>query len=256
MSAAFGAPASTEIRVLGTPAQLFEAAAAEFGAQASQAVAARGRFTVALSGGSTPRALYSLLATRTDIPWDRICFFWGDERHVPPDHPDSNYRMVQEALLSKVPAPAENIFRVHSENKDAHVAARQYEEVLQKFFQLPPGQFPRFDLILLGIGPDGHTASLFPGSAGLRENQHLVIANWVQKFNSFRITFTLPVLDAAACLIFLASGPDKAPILREILENPAAGLPSQQVRPWNGRLLWMIDAPAASQLSRPQGAAP
>ncbi|MGH9548423.1 MAG: 6-phosphogluconolactonase, partial [Terriglobales bacterium] len=212
-------PVQPEVRILKTAAELFEAAAAEFADQASQAVRASGRFTVALSGGSTPKTLYSLLATKPDIPWDKICFFWGDERHVPPDHPESNYRMANEALLSKVPVRPENVFRIHAEEKDAGAAALQYEQNLKEFFRLSPGQFPRFDLILLGTGPDGHTASLFPGTAALNETQRLVVANWVPKFNTHRITFTFPLLNAAACVNFLASGPDKAAILHQVLEN-------------------------------------
>jgi 6-phosphogluconolactonase len=243
-------PAQPEIRILKTAPDLFEAAAAEFAARASEAVRVNGRFTVALSGGSTPKTLYALLATKSAIPWDKIDFFWGDERHVPPDQPESNYRMADEALLSKIPTPPENIFRIHAEEKDAAAAALQYEQTLKKFFHSAPGQFPRFDLILLGTGPDGHTASLFPGTAALNENQRLVVSNWVPKFNTHRITFTFPVLNAAACVIFLASGADKAPILHEILENSAANLPSQKVQPVNGKLIWLVDEPAASTLSR------
>jgi 6-phosphogluconolactonase len=244
-------PVQPEIRILKTAAELFEAAAAEFAAQASQAVRANGRFAVALSGGSTPKTLYSLLATKPDIPWDKVCFFWGDERHVPPDHTESNYRMANEALLSKVPVRPENIFRIHAEEKDAGAAALQYEQTLKDFFHLSPGEFPRFDLILLGVGPDGHTASLFPGTAALNETQRLVVANWVPKFKTDRITFTLPVLNAAACVMFLLSGADKASTLHEVLENSSADLPSQNVRPANGKLIWLVDGPAASALSRP-----
>ena len=241
---------SPEIRILKTRDQLFEAAAAEFAAQATEAVRARGRFTVALSGGSTPKGLYSLLATKPGIPWDKIYFFWGDERHVPPDHPDSNYRMANEALLSRIPAPPDHIFRMRAEEKDADAAALQYEQTLNEVFHLSPGQFPRFDLILLGLGSDGHAASLFPDSAALNETRRLVVANWVEKFKTDRLTFTFPVINAAACVIFLASGPDKAAILHEVLENQAANLPSQKVQPTNGRLLWLVDAAAASALSR------
>lgn len=241
----------SEIRILKTAPDLFEAAAAEFAAQAAEAVRANGRFTVALSGGSTPRTLYSLLATKPNIPWDRICIFWGDERHVPPDQPESNYRMANEALLSKVPVRPENIFRIHAEEKDAAVAALQYEQTLTDFFHLSPGQFPHFDLIFLGVGPDGHTASLFPGTSALNENQRLVVANWVPKFNTYRITFTFPVLNAAACVMFLTSGADKAAILHEVLENSSADLPSQKVCPANGKLIWLVDEPAASTLSHP-----
>jgi 6-phosphogluconolactonase len=242
-------PAQPEIRILKTATDLFEAAAAEFTAQASAAVRANGRFTVALSGGSTPKTLYSLLATKPGIPWDKIYFFWGDERHVPPDQPESNYRMANEALLSRVPVHPENIFRIHSEEKDAAAAALQYEQTLTDFFHLSPGQFPRFDLIFLGVGPDGHTASLFPDTAALNEKTHLVVANWVPKFNTFRITFTFPVLNAAACVTFLSSGADKASILHEVLDNNRAGLPSQRVRPVNGQLIWLVDEPAARTLS-------
>lgn len=243
-------PTQPEIRVLKTATDLFEAAATEFAAQASAAVRANGKFTVALSGGSTPKTLYSLLATKPGIPWDKICIFWGDERHVPPDNSESNYRMANEALLSKVPLRPENIFRIHAEEKDAATAALQYEQSVKDFFHLSAGEFPRFDLIFLGVGPDGHTASLFPGSEGLNETKRLVISNWVGKFNTDRITFTFPVLNAAACVIFLLSGADKAATLHEVLENDSDDLPSQKVRPTNGRLIWMVDEPAA-RMSRP-----
>jgi 6-phosphogluconolactonase len=244
-------PTQPEIRVLKTATDLFEAAATEFAAQASAAVRANGKFTVALSGGSTPKTLYSLLATKPGIPWDKIFFFWGDERHVPPDNPESNYRMANEALLSKVPVRPENIFRIRAEEKDAAAAAQQYEQTLKDFFHLSSGEFPRFDLIFLGVGPDGHTASLFSGTTALNEKNRLVVSNWVAKFNTDRITFTFPVLNAAACVIFLLSGADKAATLHEVLEHDSADLPSQKVRPVNGTLIWMVDEPAASTLSRP-----
>ncbi len=243
-------PAQPEIRILKTATDLFEGAAAEFAGQASAAVRAGGKFTVALSGGSTPRTLYSLLATKPNIPWDKIFIFWGDERHVPPDQPESNYRMANEALLSRVPVPAENIFRIHAEEKDAAAAALQYEQTLKDFFHLSPGEFPRFDLIFLGVGPDGHTASLFPGTSALNETKRWVVSNWVPKFKTDRITFTFPVLNAAACVIFLMSGADKAATLQEVLENNSANLPSQKVRPVNGKLIWLVDEPAARTLSR------
>jgi 6-phosphogluconolactonase len=242
-----------EIRTLTTPQELFAAAAEEVVRAASEAVAERGRFTIALSGGSTPKSLFNLLATnaRTVLPWDRMFFFWGDERHVPPTDPDSNYKMAEETMLSKIPVPAGNVFRIAAENPDAAAAADTYEKTLQKFFALEPGQFPRFDLILLGMGPDGHTASLFPGSAGLQEKSRLVIANWVEKFKTSRLTFTLPVLNAAACVTFLVSGTDKAPALHAVLEGDAPGeqYPSKLVRPVDGKLIWLIDRAAASELS-------
>jgi 6-phosphogluconolactonase len=243
-------PAKPEVRILNTPAELFQAAAAEFAALAVQAVKTSGRFSVALSGGSTPKSLYSLLASGSisNIPWDKIFFFFGDERFVLPDDPESNYRMARETgLFSKV--PSDHVFRVLTEEKDADAAALNYDQTLRKFFSLQPGDFPRFDLVLLGLGPDGHTASLFPGTAALTEKSRLVVANWVEKFHSYRITFTLPVLNRAANVAFLASGPDKASILKEVLDNESADLPSQKVHPSDGKLLWLVDQAAASGLS-------
>src|SRR5579864_5606499 len=169
-----------EVRKLTTPQDLFHAAAEEIVRTANAAVAARGRFTIALSGGSTPRNLYTLLATtaRASFPWAQTFFFWGDERHVPPADPESNYRMVEESMLLKIPVPPGNVFRVPAENPDAAAAAEAYEQTLRTFFALEPGTFPRFDLILLGLGPDGHTASLFPETAVLQEKSRLVVANW------------------------------------------------------------------------------
>jgi 6-phosphogluconolactonase len=242
-------PSSPDIRILATPTDLFHAAATEFTALASDAVQKRGRFSVALSGGSTPKSLYQLLASGAfpSFPWDKTYFFFGDERHVPPDDPESNYRMANEAMLSK--ATAANVFRVPAEMKDADAAASVYEQTLRVFFKLGPDEFPHFDLILLGLGPDGHTASLFPGSAALNENKKLVVANWVEKFKTHRITFTYPVLNNAACVMFLAAGADKASILHEVLENAQADLPSQRVHPAHGNLIWMVDQAAAAGLS-------
>src|SRR5579862_4507932 len=234
--------ASATIRILSTPQELFAAAAEEVVKATNEAVAARGRFTIALSGGSTPKSLYNLLATnaRATLPWDRMFFFWGDERHVPPDDPDSNYRMADEAMLSKVPVPPGNIFRLQAENPDADGVAAAYEQTLRKFFQLEAGGVPRFDLILLGMGPDGHTASLFPGTAGLKERSRLVIANWVEKLKTHRLSLTLPVLNAARCVAFLVSGTDKAAVLKAVLEDDVPGeqYPSKLVKPSNGELIW------------------
>ena len=242
-----------EIRTLTTPQELFAAAAEEVIRSATDAVAQRGRFTIALSGGSTPKNLFNLLATnaRTVLPWDRMFFFWGDERHVPPTDPESNYRMADEAMLSKVPVPAGNIFRFAAENPSAAAAADAYEQTLKKFFQTEAGKFPTFDLILLGMGPDGHTASLFPGTAALQEKSRLVVANWVDKLKTSRLTLTLPVLNAARCVAFLVSGTDKAPALQAVLEGNAPGeqYPSKLIRPVDGKLIWLVDRAAASQLN-------
>ena len=242
-----------EIRILSTPQELFAAAAEEVVRSANEAVAQRGRFTIALSGGSTPKSLFNLLATnaRTALPWDRMFFFWGDERHVSPNDPDSNYRMAEETMLSKIPVAAGNVFRIAAENPDAAAAAEAYEQTLRKFFALESGRFPRFDLILLGMGPDGHTASLFPSTAALQEKSRLVVANWVDKLKASRLTLTLPVLNAARCVAFLVSGTDKASVLRAVLEEnvPAEQYPSKLVRPSDGKLIWLVDRAAASELS-------
>ncbi len=207
--------------------------------------------TVALAGGSTPRAMYQLLAKRSDIAWDKIHFFWGDERHVPPDHADSNYRMAKEALLDHIHVPAGNIHRIKSENPDAAAAAADYATEMQSVFKAPPGQFPRFDLVLLGMGPDGHTASLFPGVDALEEKTKWVASPWVAKMNSFRITMTFPVLNNAAHVIFTAGGVEKAEVLRIVLEDSGPPrFPSQRVQPANGRLLWMVDAAAAKLMNQ------
>ena len=243
---------SVEIRTLTTPQELFEAGAELVAHAATEAVDEHGRFTIALSGGSTPRNLYNLLATnaRTSLPWDRMFFFFGDERHVPPTDKESNFRMANEAMLSKAPIPETNIFRVPAENPDATAVAEAYEQTLRKFFGLEPGQVPVFDLILLGLGPDGHTASLFPGTDALAEKNRLVVSNWVAKFNTHRITFTLPVLNAAREVAFLVSGSDKAPALQAVLQSDAAGekYPAKLVHPANGRLIWLVDRAAASGL--------
>jgi len=245
--------AAAEVRRATTPQDLFQAAAEELIRAANDAVAQRGRFTIALSGGSTPRNLYTLIAANASatLPWDQMFFFWGDERHVPLDDAESNYRMVKESLLSKAPIPPANIFPVPAENPDVSAAAEAYEQTIRKFFGLKPGEFPRFDLILLGMGPDGHTAGLFPETQALQEKSRLVVANWVEKLKTSRITFTLPVLNAARCVAFLVSGIDKAPALHEIFEGNAASdkYPSKLVHPSEGRLIWFVDRAAASELS-------
>lgn len=244
-------PSTRNIEVLATAADLYHAAAEEFVGAARTAIGAQGRFTVALSGGSTPKALYSLLAANyASFVWDRVFLFFGDERHVPPTDAESNYRMVNESLLARIKIPAENVFRVQAENSDAAAAAADYERQLRNFFDLEAGEFPRFDLILLGVGPDGHTASLFPDSEGLKEQSRLVIANWVEKFKTFRISFTFPVLNNASEVMFMAAGADKADIVHQVLEaRNVPEFPSQQVQPSDGKLLWMLDEAAAAKLA-------
>ncbi|HWZ44859.1 MAG TPA: 6-phosphogluconolactonase [Candidatus Saccharimonadales bacterium] len=242
-----------EICILPDAPALNRAAADEFIRCAREAIAARGRFAVALAGGSTPKAVYSLLAgdqatAARRLPWKNIHVFFGDERHVPLTDAESNYRMASESLLSNVPIPLENVHRVMAE-LDAQTASRRYEEELQDFFHPLSREWPRFDLVLLGMGPDGHTASLFPESPALTENSHLVAANWVEKLSSDRITFTFPVLNAAAEVIFLISGEGKAEMLKDVLQGPdQQKYPCQRVQPVNGKLLWMMDQPAARLL--------
>lgn len=242
-----------EVRRLSTPQELFHAAADEFIRVANAAVAERKRFVVALSGGSTPRGLYTLLAANAAnaLAWGQMFFFFSDERHVGPESAESNFHMANESLLSKAPIPAENIFRVPAENPDAAGAAAAYEKTLRDFFGVKGEEVPRFDLILLGMGPDGHTASLFPESPALQEKKRLVVANWVEKLKTNRITFTLPLLNAARNVAFLVSGAEKAGTLHEVLEGKGAGekYPSKLVRPENGKVIWFVDRGAASGLS-------
>jgi 6-phosphogluconolactonase len=213
------------------------------------------RFTVALAGGETPGYLYALLASSQyapQVPWERVHVFWGDERHVPPDDPASNYRMAYDALLSRVPIPPENVHRMRAELPAAHEAARTYEDDLRGFFGLQPSALPRFDLVLLGMGADGHTASLFPRTDILHDREHLVAAPWVDTLQAYRLTLTPRVLNNAAVVVFLVSGERKAATLHAVLEGPLDPdlLPAQIIAPTNGTLLWLVDQAAAAQLQR------
>jgi 6-phosphogluconolactonase len=244
-----------DVRILADREELSRAAAEEFARLAGEAVRIRGRFAVALSGGSTPRALHHLLSDEgagfpSRIPWNDVHIFWGDERHVPPAHPESNYRMARETLLTRVPLPLENLHRIPAENPDAAKAADEYAQTLRTFFGLSAGELPRFDLILLGMGPDGHTASLFPGTDAVHEKIRLVAAPWVGKLGARRITLTPAVLNNAARVLFLVSGEGKAETLRAVLEGPYQPdrFPAQIVRPVNGRLTWIVDRAAACRL--------
>ena len=238
---------------------LYRTAAVRFARLVRQAVDQKGEFSVALAGGSTPCGLYALLADDAELhaalPWAQMHFFWGDERHVPPDHPDSNYRMVWDALLSKVPVPPENVHRIRAEGLNADAAARDYERVLRDFFHLSGSGFPRFDLAFLGLGADGHTASLFPGTPALEGRRRLVVANRVERLGSYRITLTVPVFNNAACVAFLVAGKGKARVLRDVLHGPhePRRLPAQLITPIQGRLVWMVDADAAQELEGDRG---
>jgi len=245
------------LKIFADAVELEREAATRLVATARASVARQGAFSVALAGGSTPRRLYSLLADeqepfRQQLPWDRMQFFWGDERCVPPDHADSNYRMANEAMLSRVPVPAENIHRIHAENHDVAWAAEAYSEELRKVLDGVDAQMPRLDMVLLGMGPDGHTASLFPGSAALKEQSRCVVENWVEKFKSNRVTMTAPLLNRAALVIFLVQGAEKAQVLREVLHGDYQPelYPSQLIQPVDGECLWLVDQAAAGLLPR------
>lgn len=225
---------------------LARAAAELFVQCAQEAIAARGRFLVALSGGSTPKAMHHILADamRDQVAWDHVHVFWGDERCVPPDHADSNYRMARETLLDHVPIPPEQVYRVHAE-LDPQAAAETYARTLQ--VQLPDG---RFDLIYLGMGYDGHTLSLFPHTEALRESERWVVANYVPTLEAWRLT-TTPALDnQARCIAFLVSGEKKADALHAVLRGAhlPEQYPAQLIQPREGDLLWYVDTEAARLL--------
>jgi 6-phosphogluconolactonase len=244
-----------EIRILADANAIAQTAAAEFLQAAKEAVREKGSFSVALSGGSTPKALYGLLINnpvlQAMVPWGKIQFFFGDERHVPPDDAESNFRMATEAMLAKAPIDPKQVHRILAENPNAAEAAAEYEAELREWFRLKEGQLPRFDLVLLGMGPEGHMASLFPGTKALREERRLVVSNWVGKFFTDRITLTLPVLNNAARILFMAHGAEKALALKGVLEGPYEPdqLPSQAIRPTAGKLVWLVDPTAAGKLA-------
>jgi 6-phosphogluconolactonase len=244
-----------EVRILRDATAIARRSAEEFVKAAGAAVASRGVFNVALAGGSTPKALYALLADdpgfRARVPWDQLRVFFGDERHVPPDHKDSNYNMAREAMFSKAPLKPEQIMRIKGEEADTEKAALEYEQTLRAYFQLKEGELPRFDLVLLGMGDEGHTLSLFPGTKGLQPGNRLVVRNWVGKLYTERITLTAPVVNQARQVIFAVTKADKALALKAVLEGPyePEQLPSQLMQPESGTVLWLVDPPAGSMLS-------
>jgi 6-phosphogluconolactonase len=251
-------PADLEIIIAHDAADLSRRAADLFLRAVRQAAAHYRSFTVALSGGSTPKGLYTLLAQepyRSEVPWELVHIFWGDERCVPPDNADSNYKLAYDALLSQVPLPETNIHRIHAESGDCAQAAADYAQELITFFGLEHGALPRFDLMLQGVGDDGHTASLFPGLPALEEQRALVVASPPGRLPPpvDRITTTLPVLNAAEHVVFMVMGQGKAEVVRQILTAPDATpgdlLPAQRVRPAEGRLTWLLDKAAGEGLT-------
>ena len=240
----------TKIEVFTSPTALTRAAEACFVEQAQKAIEERGRFSVALSGGSTPRAIYQELAKpnhQTGLDWERIHLFWGDERHVPPVHPDSNFKMVKDALLAHIAIPETNIHRVPAE-LDVQKAAADYDAGLRAFFD---GDWPQFDLVFLGMGNDGHTASLFPYSSGLNEESRWFIANQVPETGNWRLTLTKNAINAARRVIILVQGESKARMLAEVFSGPykPEEKPVQLISPVDGDLVWMVDVEVARDLS-------
>lgn len=240
-------------RIVDAPGDVARAGAEEFARVAREAVKERGKFAVALAGGSTPRGLYQLLAVdpglRGSVPWTHTHLFWSDERHVPSDHPDSNYRMVEEALLQSGLVPAANVHRIRAGQIEPDQIAADYEAELIRWFGLGRGEFPRFDLVLLGLGADGHTASLFPGTTALQETDRIVVATWVEHLRAQRITFTFPTLDHARRVVFLVSGAAKAETVAALFGSPeTSSYPAGRVRPSDGEVLWILDRAAAAAI--------
>ncbi|HHT9111467.1 MAG TPA: 6-phosphogluconolactonase [Candidatus Brocadiaceae bacterium] len=243
-----------EILVVAGHDELSIRAAKEFVRIAVDSIQIKKNFTVVLSGGSTPAGLYKLLASddyREQVPWPNVYFFWGDERCVPPDDKESNYNMARQILLDKVPIPKENNFRMPADQADHAQASAEYEQMIRTFFHTKTEEIPRFDLILLGMGDDGHTASLFPGTPALFEKKRCVTENYIEKLGLYRLTLTVPLINQAKNIIFLISGESKAPVLKEVLEGEyqPQKLPSQFIKPVDGRLLFIVDRAAASKLT-------
>ena len=241
------------------PAALARRTAQYFTEMVSEAVADQNHARIAISGGSTPKAAFQLLADpsqpwRTRMPWDKLELYWVDERTVAPDHPDSNYRMTREALISQVPLPCEQVHRMQGE-LDPEVAASRYESELRNTFRLEGAESPRFDLISLGMGPDGHCASLFPHTKAIHEMSRLVTANEVPQLNTWRITLTWPVINHARSVFFIIAGADKADRVREVFMGPRdpERLPSQLIWPASGILTLFLDKAAAAHLPATNG---
>lgn len=247
-----GAP---EIRIHNGPEDLAREAADLIVWAGSQAIATNRRFRVALSGGSTPKAIHAMLAGPAfagQVDWQRVEFYFGDERCVPPDHGESNYGMADATLFRPLRINASQVFRMAGEAGDPDQAAREYEALLRERFGCPAPEWPRFDLVLLGMGDDGHTASLFPGTPALQERNRLVVANRSPRGVPNRLTLTVPAINHAHLVLFLVAGAPKAPAAKAVLEDPSADpaqFPARLIRPAEGRLLWFLDQAAAAELT-------
>jgi 6-phosphogluconolactonase len=244
-----------EVVVLPDAAAVTRRAAGAFLSSVNEAVAQSGKFAVALAGGSTPKALYTMLgedpAFVSKIPWEKLHFFFGDERHVPPASPDSNFHMANEALFSKGLVKPEQITRIKGEYADTEKAALEYEAALRAYFKLKDGEYPRFDMVLLGMGEEGHTLSLFPGTKALHATNRIAVRNWIGKLFTERITLTAPAANQANRVIFCVTRADKALALKAVLEGPyePEQLPAQLIQPVKGNLLWLVDQAAGSMLA-------
>lgn len=237
------------LKIFETPEALYRAGAAIFVDLSIREVEKKGVFTAVLSGGSTPEGLYRLLGSpefRSRVPWPRVHLFWGDERCVSPESEESNYNMAKKAILGDIDIPPENIHRMHGE-EDPGKAAGLYEEEILGFFGFERAGPPAFDLVLLGLGEDGHTLSLFPSTGALKERRRFVIGNYVERIGAYRLTMTLPVVNSASNIIFLVSGGKKAGILKEVMEGKGA-YPAQMINPLTGELTWLVDKKAAALL--------
>lgn len=222
---------------------------------ARESLTARGKFSLALAGGNTPRRLYQLLAgpLRDEVVWSGVEFFWGDERPVPPDDPESNYRMARETLLDPLQIPEEHRHRMRAEAADKDAAAQHYQDEISRVLgAVGSGDTPALDLVLLGLGPDAHTASLFPATPALIESRRWVVANPVRKLDAVRLTMSPMLLNRAAHVFFIVEGAEKAPALAEVLEGPidTQRLPAQLIRPASVNLVWFVDQAAASKLKK------
>ena len=253
-------PVSVTYRVWLTPDALAAAAAEYFAAAVSAAVEARGVARVAISGGTTPKAMFALLAERSEpyfaqVPWEKLHLFWVDERCVPPADKDSNYGMTKQAMLDHVPLPASHIHRMEGELEPGEAAAR-YDAAVREEFGLDRSESPVFDLVLLGMGDDGHTASLFPHTEALHELGRIAVANHVpQQKQSWRVTLTWPVINRGRAVAFLIEGAAKTEVLHDVLlgEYDPETHPSQLIRPESGTVTFLLDAAAAARLPQPQG---
>ena len=230
------------VRVYPNPSEVARGGARLFVDYAWQSISKRGEFMVALSGGNTPRMLFEYLASeefRGQVDWAKVHVFWSDERAVPPDNPESNYGMARRELLIRVPIPLANVHRMEAEKPNIGRAAHEYEEVLRKYLELDERGFPRFDLIFLGMGTDGHTASLFPGTAALEEIIRRVVANFVPKLNTWRLTFTLPLINHARHVCFLVNAAKHADLIERVLKGDLK-YPASRVNPDVGKLTWIL----------------